>query len=323
MKKFCVFFFLIFLLIQAQVLCINKYQFSNCYASEETTTYAKASAVCTLYKTTTMSEEISNIYFVIPETYFVTILEVVSDNCLKVQYGGFVGYVDSSTVVVATFIPIVKTLEGITCDIKDTSGTQIWSEPSATSTVLTTIPAGTKNIRYIASAFGRIPSGGESNLWYYVSFTPESNSTNVYEGYIYSENVTNLSEIVPNTETNPEVITNKNGDDYMLNISSPVRAIIITLIAVPVIILILIIIYKASKKIGNKKSLNQKQEVENIPPAYGYNNYENSSYENNHLKEEIQHMSVHPYVRKMNQRRYDEQKSYPVFPTYDSDDDLL
>lgn len=322
MRRFCVFLAILFLISNPCLFSKNNFETDFCYAKEETTTYAKASTLCTLYKSSSLNNEIENIYFVIPETYFVTILEMVSDDCMKVQYGNYVGFVDSSTVIIATFIPIIKILENITCDIKDTSGTQIWSKPSANSSVLTTIPAGTKKIQYIAMAYGKIPSGGESNVWYYINYTPESNSTNVYEGYVYSENITNLSEIVSNTETNPEIIGNDNkNDDYAILISSPVRALIIALIAIPVIILVLVILYKITRQIKSKPEPVKQMENSNSMPQFNYN-YENNGYKSNTLRDEIHQMSEQPYIKKVNPY-HTRNDNYQIFPTYDSDDDLL
>ena len=64
-----------------------------------------------------MNQNYQDIYFIIPETYLVIILETISDNCFKVQYDKFIGYVDSSTVILATFVPIVKTLDNISFDM--------------------------------------------------------------------------------------------------------------------------------------------------------------------------------------------------------------
>ena len=50
----------------------------------QTTTYAKALVGCNLYKTKEMNQNYQDIYFIIPETYFVIILETISDNCFKV-----------------------------------------------------------------------------------------------------------------------------------------------------------------------------------------------------------------------------------------------
>ena len=322
MKKFCIFCVCILSIFNHSFLSKNMCKNDLCYAKDETTTYAKASALCSLYKTTNLTDEIDNIFFVIPETYFVTILEIISDNCMKVQYGNYVGFVDSSTIVIATFIPIVKILENITCDIKDTSGTQVWSKPSTSGTVLTTIPAGTKNIKYIAMSYGKIPSGGESNVWYYINYTPESNSTNVYEGYIYSENVTNLSEIVSNTETNPEIIkSEQETDDFAIYISSPVRALIIALIAVPVIILVLIVLYKISKQIKSKNHQKIQEPILNSKLNSSYN-YENNVSDQNQLRNELYQMSERPFIKKVNPY-HSIHDNYPVYPTYDSDDDML
>ena len=101
MKRFIIFLVISYLLIPN--IAIHKCTF----AKVENSTYAKATANCTLYKTQSMNNEMSNVYFIVPETYFVIILDKVSDDCYKVQYDKFIGFVDSSTIIVATFIPIV------------------------------------------------------------------------------------------------------------------------------------------------------------------------------------------------------------------------
>lgn len=218
-------------------------------AESETTTYAKALVGCNLYKTQEMSDKFEDVYFQIPETYFMVILDTVNDDCFKVQYDKYIGYVDSSTVMIATFVPILKTLDGITFDIKSTSGTQIWQYPTTKSNICTTISAGTKDITYVAYAYGSVPSGGESNIWYFVYYTPDSNSTNVYEGYIYSENTTNLTEIVANTETNPEDISNENVlEDKTIYITSTIKTIVIAIVTIPIILFFAIILYKLIQK---------------------------------------------------------------------------
>ena len=312
--------------------------------SAETTTYAKALVGCTLYKSRSMSNELENIYFIIPETYFVVVLESISDVCLKVQYNKYIGYVNITTVTIATFIPIVKTLDNIKCDIKGTSGTQIWTAPSSSEgKILTTILAGTTGINYIASMYGNIPSGGESNLWYYISYTPDSNSTNVYEGYIYSENVTNLTEIVANTETNPEVINppdNKEINDTIY-VSSTVKTIIIAIIAIPIILLFAILLYKVVKRF--KENLNKKhvdsQEIKYLREHNRDQNYDDyvrdygDTRENeNSLHNRLNNMKNTTYIKKErpsiiypNQSQSSKSSSlnYPKFPSYSSEDDLL
>ncbi len=294
------------------------------FAKAESTTYAKASTGCVLHKTQDLNNQLNNIYFVVPETYFVSVLEIVSDTCMKVQYGSYVGYVSSDTLVIATFIPIVKTLDNISFDIKETSGTQVWSSPSAQeSNVLTTIPAGTKNIKYISFAYGEIPSGGESNIWYYVSYTPATSSTNVYEGYVYSENVTNLSEIVANTESNPDEVLPNDLEDDLIVISSSIRTLLIALIAIPVILLIAIILYKIVKNMRNFRSKSYDFAENGQVQSFDNESYSTENNQSYSLKDRINNLKNSSFVRKNKNSRINNNSTYPVFPSYDSDDDLL
>jgi len=328
----------IFLLLPYCIF-FNDFKLNEAHAKAETSTYAKAIAGCTLYKTQSLKNEISNIYFIIPETYFVIVLDKISDECYKVQYDKFIGYIKASTAIIATFIPIIKTLENITVDIKDSSGTQVWSQPNTNSNILTTISAGFKNIKYIASCYGTIPSGGESNLWYYVNYTPSANSTNVYEGYIYSENTINLSEIIANAEVNPEVISNDNIGN-ILYLSSSLKTVIIAIITIPIIIFLLIILYKSSKKIKdftNKQNIHQAEQDKPIFNSFNLNNYENQSnnlqqnqnyngqpqnnFNNNPLKSSLSKMKNLTFFKKNNNSNNN--FSYPSFPDYNEDDDML
>lgn len=290
------------------------------YSKSETTTYAKALENCVLYKSEDLKESDENVLFIIPESYFVIVLKNVSDNCFKVQYKKYIGYVSSENVIISTFIPIVKFLDNITFDIKETSGTQVWSKPNTGGRVLTTISAGEKNISYIAYVYGNIPDGGESNLWFYVIYTPNVNSTNVYEGYVYSENTTNLSSIAYNTESNPEVIENeKDKNDDIFYISPAIRTIIVTIIAVPIILFIFIILYNLIKKMHkntkyNKNENNLENEISQCENVHVEN------YNNENLKSEIVKFKNLKFIRKKNNKN--QRFNVPSFPNY-PDDDLL
>jgi len=245
------------------------YHLNRCYAeSDDNSVYAKVLDDCILFKNKEMNYDFDNVYFQIPKSYFVLILETISENCLKVQYGNYVGFIDSSKIEIAKFTPIVKTLDGIKFDIKENVGTKIWQYPTSSSNVLVTLSAGTKDIIYIASISGQVPSGGKSDVWYYVFYTPSVDSTNVYEGYIYSENTTNLSEIVLNNETNPVVISNENKiDENIIYISTTIKTIVIIVIAVPIILFFAIILYKLTRKLSKntkyKKNLLNNSDVQN------------------------------------------------------------
>lgn len=223
----------------------------DCFAeNEDTIIYAKVLDDCVLFKNEEMNLEFNNVYFQIPESYFIVVLETISETCLKVQYGKYIGFIDATKVEIAKFVPVVKTLENVTFDIKENVGTKIWQYPTTSSNVFTTLSAGTKNIVYIASVSGQIPTGGKSDVWFYVYYTPSFDSTNVYEGYVYSENTTNLSEIVFNNETNPVIISEEmDGNENLIFISTTIKTIVIAVIFIPIILFFAVILFNLIKKL--------------------------------------------------------------------------
>lgn len=315
MKKICIFL---------QLLCflnLNYKQLNFANAKVENTVYAKVNDDCILFKSKDMNDALDDVYFVIPESYFVVILETVNDNCFKVQYDKYFGYINSSKVTIAKFTPIVKSLDNIKCDLKETAGTQIWSKPSTSGNVLTTIPAGTLNLNYIAYAFGEIPIGGESNVWFYITYTPKSNSTDVYEGYIYAENVSRLDEIVYNAETNPEIIEEiQVVSDKEINLSSTFKTVLVSIISIPIILLISIILYKFVKLIQKNT---KKDKFENNSNDV---NFENLSNDNNYFRDDLK---LKYQMNKLKNQSFikvntlSKKQNYPKFPSYDEDDDLL
>lgn len=318
MNKLCVFLtFFIFLVFNAGVS-------NNVAAAQENGVYAKALKECVFYKNQTMTDEIEGVYFLIPESYFVLVIQKF-DNCFKVQYKDYVGYVKKENVKVLSFIPVVKTLEGVTLDIKQSAGTQVWTLPSSINgNVLSTIPAGTKNITYIASVYGDIPTGGQSGLWYYVSYTPLSISTNVYTGYVYSENVANISDIIYNTEDDLDVNFSSQNDSDAIYISGTIKTIIVAVITIPIIAFFVIILYKSIKKLQNNAKNVQNLNKLNHEEKYDYyQNHSENFQKYNDLKNNIDHLKQTSFVRKTKPKIKSSFNSYPTFPSYTSDDDLL
>lgn len=328
MKKICS--FLLICIIFNSNVCANK-----TFATNQKVTYAKVLSNCLLYKSYQMNDTYDDVYFLVPESYFVTILETINENCYKVQYKNYIGYVKSACLVIASFVPNEKSLDDIKFDIKDTAGTQIWSKPTASlGSVLTTIPAGTKQISYISKVIGDIPYGGESDIWYYVTYTPFENSTNVYEGYVYSENTTNLDEIKLNLEDNPKPLTaEQTNNNSSFNLNSTVKTIIITFITIPIILFFAIILYKIIKKVKentNKPFFRKNKFNENFVCNNEFNNEQkvsdefnnfNNNLPNSNLKSQLDNMKSKIYVKQNN--AFHTKSNYPPFPEYDEDDDLL
>ena len=301
------------------ILCFGNFPAKKASAVSESVMYAKVFSDCVLYKSPNLSDQIDNVYFVIPETYFVVVLEEFNE-CFKVQYDRYVGYVKKDKIKTVSFIPIVKFLENVTVDIKPNAGTQVWNKPAVSGMVLTVIPAGTYGVEYIASVHGEIPNGGNSDYWYYVLYTPSFNSTSVFEGYVYSENTINLSPIFSNVEKDIEVIDNAKLDDNIIYLSSTVKTILIAIISIPIILLFLIILYKSSKKFVKNTKYNQN--INNNQLTFDSNpqmeNNENNS--NSSLKSSLLKLSKSKFIRKS---RSSENYIYPNFPSYESEDDLL
>lgn len=312
-------FLFVVLLFGSPLLCVSKNKIF--FAEEQTEAvkkkYAKAKQNCFLFKTTDISSSVySNVYFCVPESYFVTILQEVSSAVLKVEYRGKIGFVASDTVTVATFVPIVPTLDDIYCDVVSISGTQLRTSPSAenSNNILTILPSSTKNLEYIALCYGLKPNGGNSDEWIYVYYYPESDPTSVYEGYVYSEKICNISPIAINKENNPEIEKEVEKED--VDVSKNVKIILLVLILLPVVLVFVLVAFR-SKNHFQKSADESKNVDENLQPEM--------------RKKSVRSLVGKKLVRKQNDD--DESVEFeteingvsPSFPTYDivDDDDLL
>jgi len=214
--------------------------------------YYKALSACVLFKTSDITNmNIENTYFIIPEGYFVKKVSEISPTTLKVSYNNKTGYVMQERVRSVSFLPENKVLNNITFDISSMSGTQLWLKPSSqnqSDIIVKLIPAGTKNLTYIAEAKGEIPQGATSSTWYYCYYSPSSEPTSVYEGYIHSEKATNLSPIVKNTEDDIVINDSITSNHKTLELSQTVQIILIALITLPLLIIIVIIFLGSRRK---------------------------------------------------------------------------
>ena len=132
--------------------------------------YAKAKDNCYLFRSSDVTNSnYGNVFFMVPKTYFVTILNKINSYIYKVQYKNKIGYVSSDSVAEVTFIPEKATLENVVFDTLDMVGTQIRTVPNAEdlSNIIMIIPAGSTGLNYISYIHGGVPSGGNSDVWYY------------------------------------------------------------------------------------------------------------------------------------------------------------
>lgn len=281
--------------------------------------FAKAKENCFLFKTSDVSSVVcSNVYFCVPESYFVTILAEQSSSVFKVEYKGKIGFVSADTVVVATFVPVVPTLDDVTVDIGESSGTQLRSSPLAqnNSNVLKILPAGTKNLEYVSFISSEKPAHGTSDVWFFVLFFPEDDPTAVFEGYVYSEKTCNLSKISKNLEANPELKNDVLGDEKEIALNRNVKIILLILILIPIVLVFVIVALRSNKILKKKRIENQNVEPENeeIKPPKTVKFFKGKQFvlKNKDQKNDVEFQTEVGGVE-------------PIFPTYEivDDDDLL
>lgn len=255
---------------------------NNCIFASATkpTTYAQASFTTTnnesyqtkeilsttpLYKTTTDDpQNLANIYFLLPKTYYVEILNSCKLDSgadgFFVRYGETEGYCLSSSLS-ADFSTITTTQSGITLKMYPDAGTYIRSTPSIADNKIRIIPQSTSGIIYIGSISGDTPTDGTTNTWYYVEYNISDTKTVL--GYIYSERGilsaplteltrTNQTPTTPeaskteNTATTPTADTNIN-PSLNLSVSPALKWVIALLFIIPVIVIFALLIKKPRK----------------------------------------------------------------------------
>jgi len=298
------------------------------------TRYAKVKENCYLFKTSDISDaSYRNVYFIVPETYFVTILNEINSMIVKVQYKNIIGYVSSDSIKEVDFIPNVPVLENVTFEIDSLVGTQLRSAPNVdnSSNILMVIPAGTKNIVYIASTIGAMPTGGSSSVWYYALYSPETDPTSVYEGYVYSLKTANLTKINKNiegeTEKTPEI---NNEDNKDLKINSTIKTVLIILICIPIVLVFILLV------VGNvKRNKNDKEKLNDNKIDFKLkNNTKNEQSNYNSKKSRLNKIDEldgkvlkrkDDFFEKYITNNEDDFQDTPKFPSYEEidDDDLL
>lgn len=223
------------------------------YATESKTYFAKILFdQVYLYKSPVDSNDISNIYFELPKTYFV---ELLSKNGIfyEARYLDFKGYVKKDSVQAIDSTPTNPFLNNISFRVYAELSQSLYSNPNSTSNLITTIPNLTKNITYFGKINGECLIEGRTDVWYYCKFS------NFY-GYVYSDFCDEMQPIAPNTEevnyiTNPsfEIQTPKINT---IPITNNAVGIIIGILSIPALIFVFFIL-KGSKILNKEKSRNK------------------------------------------------------------------
>lgn len=214
------------------------------YAHENTTYYARILFdQVYLYKSPTNDDSFSNIYFELPKTYFVELLDKSGD-FYEARYLDFVGYVKKDSVQAILGTPQNPFLTSISFRVFADLSQDLRSCPTtqtSTSNLLIQIPNLTKNIQYFGKIKGECLIEGRTDIWYYCKYTADKE----YFGYVYSDFCDEKQEITSNKEefeyiSNPtfETIT---PPTKSIPITSNTVGIIVAILSVPALAFVLLI----------------------------------------------------------------------------------
>ncbi len=229
---------------------------STIYASENTTYYARVMFDNVyLYKTASDSEDYYNLYFILPQTYFVELIDESGD-FYKVNYMEFTGYVKKDYVQAIDGVPEQPYLTDITFRVYSQQSLDMRSEPSTisgSSAQVASIPLYTRTIVYYGYIVGETLVEERTNIWYYCKYSADKD----YYGYVYSEFCDNMTEYTLNTESvtyidNPSFATLQASGDVQ-TLDSTAVGIIIAVLMVPAAIFIILIL-KGSKLLSKERS---------------------------------------------------------------------
>ncbi|MBQ9795516.1 MAG: hypothetical protein IJW36_00955 [Clostridia bacterium] len=211
-----------------------------------------------LYKSPVNNNEMNNIYFELPKTYFVELLSS-HGTFYEARYLNTIGYVKKDSVQAIQETPNNPFLTNISFRVYAELSQNLCSSPTAniqTSNLITTIPNLTRNITYIAKIHGECLIEGRTDIWYYCKYS----STQDYYGYVYSDFCDEMPNILDNTEevtfiTNPTFEKPQQQTDT-IPITSNSVGIVIGILSIPALIFVFLLI-KGTRIIPKEKFKNK------------------------------------------------------------------
>lgn len=168
------------------------------FATETQTYYAKILfEQVYLYRTPVEDNSYSNIFFELPKTYFVELIDV-ENNFYKAKYLNFTGYVKKDSVQAVANTPKNPFLNNVTFRVYAELSEKLWPTPSTlNSAPITEIPPLTKNIQYIGKLNGECLIDGRTSVWFFCKYNTANNE---HYGYVYSDFCDEITPILNNTE---------------------------------------------------------------------------------------------------------------------------
>ncbi|MBO5954904.1 MAG: hypothetical protein J6Q13_02935 [Clostridia bacterium] len=211
------------------------------YATNHQTYYAKVLfEQVYLYKSNNNDDSTENIYFELPKTYFVELVDISGD-FYKARYLNFTGFVKKDSVQAVSGTPNNPFLNNISFRVYSDLSQKLWSTPTTKNHLITEIPALTKNIQYIGKIHGECLIEGRTNVWYFCKYTTDKENY----GYVYSDFCDEMPTIINNTEdvnyiNNPTFQTQITPTKAIPKDSNAV-GIVVGILSVPALIFVLMI----------------------------------------------------------------------------------
>lgn len=202
----------------------------------------------------------NNVYFSLPETYFVELVDLVDDEFYLCNYISFSGYVKKNWVQAVAETPSNPYLENINFRVYSEMSRDMRTYPStdnSESSQIVYIPLLSRNLTYYGKIKGKPLIDGRTDIWYYCKYSADQD----YYGYVYSDFCDQETPIINNTE----ILTYIENPTFkpILNIqnSMPLNnnsiGIIIGILSIPALIFVFMIIN--GKNILTKEKIRDKE----------------------------------------------------------------
>ena len=214
-----------------------------------------------LYKTPT-NDSVANIYFELPKTYFVELLDNATQDFYLVRYINIKGYVKKESVQAVEKIPVTPFLDNINFRVYADLSRGLYSEPNAsssTSSLVANIPLYSRNLTFYGKIIGENLIEGRTDIWYYCKYTADKD----YYGYVYSDFCDELPNPTPTNSEEVSYITNPTFEEEInqnanhIELNSGTNAIITAIITIPALIFIFMII--KNKNVLKKEHVKEKE----------------------------------------------------------------
>lgn len=186
-----------------------------------------------LYKTTNPIS--SNIYFEIPNTYFVLLIADFNDLFYKAQYRDVVGYVLKTDVVPVAETPENPYLEDYSVYVFSSDGLNIMSTPNESAYLVTTTSLYTP-LSFYGEKSGFEKTQGRGDTWYFIK-------VNDTFGYVYAGLCEDSNERTLNLEITTPIenpfLDNDNSYLYnLVNLTPGLTILLVILVSIPSLILL-------------------------------------------------------------------------------------